>query len=290
MHFVSTIAEARERVAAWRKAGRRVALVPTMGNLHRGHLALISAAAMHAEKIAVSIFVNPLQFDDEGDLRAYPRTLAADLEVLRAQNVALAFAPGREEMYPPHCAQGVRVDPGDLGTVLCGADRPGHFAGVATVVVKLFNVFQPDVAVFGEKDYQQLVLIRRLVRCLNFSVRVVAVPTVREPSGLALSSRNEYLDEEQKRRAATLYQVLQATAAALRDEAEMTAAQHLIDGARARIESAGLSPDYVELRDLHTLEPLDPHAVAPGSRIILGAARIGTARLIDNVIVDQASS
>ena len=277
-------------MAAWRRAGRYVALVPTMGNLHRGHLGLIAAAAGCAGKVAVSIFVNPLQFDDKEDLRAYPRTLEADLAMLRAQDVALAFAPDYEELYSPDHGQDVYIDPGDIGAILCGADRPGHFAGVATVVAKLFNVFQPDVAMFGEKDYQQLVLIRRLVRCLNFGVRVVAVPTVREPGGLALSSRNRYLNKEQKWRAAALYRVLQATATALRNDGETAAVRHLIGQAYAKVKLAGLVPDYVELRDMHTLKPLDSRGGAPGSRIILGAARIGKARLIDNVIVDETPS
>ena len=290
MYLVRTIAEVRERMAKWRAAGRRVALVPTMGNLHRGHLTLVAAAAGCADEVAVSIFVNPLQFDDERDLRVYPRTLEADLEALQAQNVGLAFTPDREEMYPSDRRQDVYVDPGDIGAILCGADRPGHFVGVATVAVKLFNVFQPDAAVFGEKDYQQLVLIKRLVQCLNFGVRIVAVPTVREASGLALSSRNEYLDEEQKRRAATLYRALHTAATALGNEGELTAMRRLLDAARAEIESAGLSPDYVELRDSYTLEAFDSRGAVSGSRIILGAARIGKARLIDNVLVDEAPS
>ncbi len=284
MHVAKTIAEVRERVAAWRVDGARVALVPTMGNLHRGHLALVAAAARHADKVAASVFVNPLQFDREDDLAAYPRTPDADLERLRESGVALAFTPACEEMYPLHRGGSVRVDPGELGAILCGAHRPGHFAGVATAVVKLFNIFAPDVAVFGEKDYQQWVLVRRLAECFDFAVRIVAVPTVREDSGLALSSRNARLDEAQKAQAAALYRVLRATAAAVRAAAGPAALRRLTADARRSLERAGLSPDYVEIRDAQTLAPVD--AATDGARcIVLAAVRLGEVRLIDNVIV-----
>lgn len=290
MFLGRTLSEVHSRVGAWRAAGKRVALVPTMGNIHRGHLALIAEAEKHADKVSVSIFVNPIQFDDEEDLRAYPETFDADIEALRTQKVAFVFAPAREEMYPADHGHGLHVDAGDIAEVLCGASRPGHFAGVATVIVKLFNVFKPDVAVFGEKDYQQLVLVRRLVEWLNFDVRIVAVPTVRESSGLALSSRNSYLNGEQKQRAATLYRVLRATASRLKHSDGKDTIKRLLGEARDQLESAGLVPDYVELRDLHTLGPIISAESRSGSRIVLGAAWVGKTRLIDNVIVDSSAA
>lgn len=286
-HLVRTRAQVRERLAEWRAEGARVALAPTLGNLHRGHLALVDAAAEHADKVAVSIFVNPLQFDREDDLQAYPRTLDADLERLRGRDVSLVFAPAVEEIYPPDCDPGIFVEPGALAKTLCGANRPGHFAGVATVVVKLFNLFAPDAAVFGEKDYQQLILIRRLVERLDFGVHVVSVPTVREDDGLALSSRNGYLDAEQRKRAPALYRVLRDTAARVKDGGGAAALNRLAADAHARLESAGLRPDYVEIRDARDLAPVDDRRERRG-KVVLAAAWLGKARLIDNVVVEDA--
>ena len=290
MHVVRTKAQVRKHLAEWRAEGARVALTPTMGNLHRGHLALIAAAAERADKVAVSIFVNPLQFDRKDDFRAYPRTLDGDLERLRDRGVSLVFAPAAEEIYPPDCDASIFVDPGELAGVLCGANRPGHFTGVATVIVKLFNLFTPDVAVFGEKDYQQLILIRRLVERLDFDVHVVAVPTVREADGLALSSRNSYLDAEQRKRAPALYRVLRDVAAQVEGNGDAAVLNRLAENARARLESAGLRPDYVEIRNARDLAPLDVRDLKPrdgGGKVVLAAAWLGKARLIDNVIVED---
>jgi pantoate--beta-alanine ligase len=262
---------------ALRAAGRKVALVPTMGALHEGHRELIR----HARRLpgstvtAVSIFVNPLQFGAGEDLERYPRPLAADVAACREEGVELVFAPGVEDMYPE--GADTTVQPGPLGAELEGAVRPGHFAGVLTVVSKLFHVVGPDVALFGEKDYQQLVLVRRMVRDLQFPVSVVGVPTVREPDGLALSSRNAYLSAEDRPRAAVLNRALRAGAGM---SARGPAA--VLDAARAVLaEEPAVAVDYLELRDPDLR--LDP---GPGSAArLLVAARVGGTRLLDNVAV-----
>jgi pantoate--beta-alanine ligase len=261
---------------ALRAAGRKVALVPTMGALHEGHLELIR----HARRVpgagvtAVSIFVNPLQFGAGEDLDRYPRPLEEDLEACRDEGVELAFTPGVEDMYPEGAQ--TTVHPGALGAELEGAVRPGHFAGVLTVVAKLFHVVAPDVAFFGEKDYQQLVLIRKMVRDLDFPLAVVGVPTVREPDGLALSSRNAYLSTQQRAKAPTLYRALTAGAAH-----SAKGPDAVLDRARAVLaEEPAFAVDYLELRD----PELGP-APARGPARLLVAARIGTTRLIDNVPV-----
>ena len=285
MIVVKTTAEVCRRLAQWRAAGTDVALVPTMGNLHRGHLELLKTAVRHADKVVVSIFVNPLQFDRKDDLAAYPRTPDADLELLRAHGTTLAFTPDYEEMYPPQ-GKDERVDPGEIGTILCGTDRPDHFAGVATVVVKLFRLFMPDVAVFGEKDYQQLLLIRQLVERFGFDVRIVAVPTVRENNGLALSSRNHHLSEAQKQRAATLYLALRELADTFRQAADEARGGDRIAVAYRRLREAGLQPDYIEVCDAHTLETIiDRTDRGKAEWRVLAAARVGEVRLIDNVKV-----
>jgi pantoate--beta-alanine ligase len=261
---------------ALRGAGRRVALVPTMGALHEGHRELIRHARRMpgAGVVAVSIFVNPLQFGPNEDLARYPRPLADDLAVCREEGVELVFTPGVADMYP--AGSTTTVDPGPLGTELEGAVRPGHFAGVLTVVAKLFHIVAPDVAFFGEKDYQQLVLVRRMATDLDFPLAVVGVPTVREPDGLALSSRNAYLSPEDRPLAATLQRALAAGAgvSARGPEAVLATAQAVLDAEPA------LAVDYLVLRD-QDLRP-DPRA---GRARLLVAARLGTTRLIDNVAV-----
>jgi pantoate--beta-alanine ligase len=261
---------------ALRGAGRRIALVPTMGALHEGHRELIRHARRlpGAGVVAVSIFVNPLQFGPNEDLSRYPRPLDADLEVCRAEGVELVFAPGVADMYPAGAAT-TTVDPGPSGAELEGAVRPGHFAGVLTVVAKLFQIVGPDVAFFGEKDYQQLVLVKRMVADLNFPLAVVGVPTVREPDGLALSSRNAYLTPEQRALAPTLQRALAAGAAV-----SARGPEAVLAAARAILDAAPLTVDYLELRD-PDLGP-DPQA---GRARLLVAARVGTTRLIDNVAV-----
>jgi len=261
---------------ALRTAGRRIALVPTMGALHEGHRELIRHARRMpgAGVVAVSIFVNPLQFGPNEDLARYPRSLEADLQTCRDEGVELVFAPGVDDMYAAGAT--TTVDPGPLGAELEGAVRPGHFAGVLTVVAKLFHVVAPDVAFFGEKDYQQLVLITKMAADLNFPLAVVGVPTVREPDGLALSSRNAYLSSEQRPLAATLQRALAAGAAvsARGPEAVLATARAVLDAEPV------VDVDYLELRDPDLGR--DPQA---GRARLLVAARLGTTRLIDNIAV-----
>lgn len=280
MEIVRGVAELRARRARWRVAGDRVALVPTMGNLHAGHLALVEAARRHAERVIVSLFVNPAQFGEGEDFGAYPRTFEEDCRKLAGYPVDLLFRPNVEEVYPEGWEGHTRVTVPGLSEILCGAARPGHFTGVATVVAKLFHLATPEVAVFGEKDYQQLVVIRRMARDLCLPVEVVGIPTVREVDGLALSSRNTYLDPEERRRAPTLYRALceqaRILAAGSRDFAAAAGA-----GAEA-LYAAGLRPEYFEVRragDLEVPHPFDSEVV------ILAAAQLGRTRLIDNVAV-----
>ena len=262
---------------ALKTAGRRIALVPTMGALHEGHRELIRHARLMpgAGVVAVSIFVNPLQFGPNEDLARYPRSLEADLQMCRDEGVELVFAPGVDDMYPGGAIT-TAVDPGPPGAELEGAVRPGHFAGVLTVVAKLFHVVAPDVAFFGEKDYQQLVLVTKMVADLNFPLAVVGVPTVREPDGLALSSRNAYLSPEQRPLAATLQRALAAGAqvSARGPEAVLATARAVLDA------EASIDVDYLELRDPDLGR--DPQA---GKARLLVAARLGTTRLIDNIAV-----
>jgi len=281
MQTVTTIAEVRSVVAAWRAAGLRVAFVPTMGNLHAGHIHLVDEAQRHADKVVASIFVNPLQFSPSEDFAAYPRTLAADQEKLAAAGCDLLFAPGEQEMYPLGRDGLTFVEVPGLSDILCGAFRPGHFRGVATVVSKLFHIVQPNVALFGEKDYQQLLVIRRMVRDLNLPVEIIGVATVREADGLAMSSRNGYLSADERRLASGVYAALQALAAELHQGARDYGA--LEQAAMARLERAGFRPDYVSVRRAADLAV--PQA---GERrlVALVAARLGKTRLIDNLLIE----
>lgn len=261
---------------ALRTTGRKVALVPTMGALHAGHLELIKRAGrIPGTSVVVSIFVNPLQFGVTEDLTTYPRSLESDVDLCRSAGVELVFAPPVEQVYPDGPNQ-ITVDPGPLGRELEGASRPGHFVGVLTMVAKLFNILRPDYAFFGEKDYQQLVLVKRMTRELNLGPRVIGVPTVREPDGLAVSSRNVYLNAEQREAAVTLSAALTAGAhnSAAGAEAVLAAAHRVIDS-QPLVEL-----DYLELRDIE-LGPAPRH----GDARLLVAARVGTTRLIDNVRV-----
>jgi pantoate--beta-alanine ligase len=262
-------------IRALRAAGRNIALVPTMGALHEGHRQLIREAhVLQNTVVVVSIFVNPLQFGPNEDFERYPRSFESDVDICAEERVGLVFAPGVEDMYPD--GGQVTVSPGPLGTELEGAVRPGHFEGVLTVVSKLFNIVSPNYAVFGEKDYQQLALIRRMARDLNFDLSVVGVPIVREPDGLALSSRNAYLDEEQRTAAVALSAALVAGAhvSALGPEAVLNAARETLAAV------PGVEVDYVELR-APDLGPAPEH----GDARLLVAARVGTTRLIDNAAV-----
>lgn len=275
------IATLRERVAAWRHAGQRIGFVPTMGNLHAGHLALVAEARRLAERVVVSIFVNPLQFGPQEDFAAYPRTLARDQELLAGAGTDLLFAPTVEAVYPRGQAEQTRLEVPGISDILCGASRPGHFVGVATVVCKLFNMVQPDLAVFGEKDFQQLQVIRLMTLDLSLPVAVHGLATVREADGLAMSSRNGYLTAEERARAPALYQTLRRCAERLRQGQDIAT----VEGqAGEEIAAAGFGPDYFSVRRAADLAL--PQA---GDRelVVLAAARLGRARLIDNLRVER---
>jgi pantoate--beta-alanine ligase len=271
-----TVKDLRAQVAKWRQAGETVALVPTMGALHAGHLSLIGSAKGHAGRIVASIFVNPSQFGPKEDFKRYPRDEAGDVEKLAREGVDLVFIPSTDEMYPAGFATKVSLP--SLTEDLCGAARPNHFEGVATVVTKLLLQCGPDVAVFGEKDFQQLLVIKRLVRDLNIPVEIVAAPIVREKDGLALSSRNFYLSADERTRAPILHQVLSETAASLANGEGCDAAT---SAGRFKLEAKGFRVDYVAVRDPETLAPLFGPIQGPAR--VMGAAYLGATRLIDNV-------
>jgi pantoate--beta-alanine ligase len=273
-----TVAGLREAVGGWRDKGERVGLVPTMGALHQGHLALVEAARGQCARVVASLFVNPRQFGPREDFAAYPRDVAADLAKFREGGVDLVFAPSVEEMYPSGFASNIRI--AGIGEGLEGAHRPGHFDGVATVVAKLLLQCLPDAAFFGEKDYQQLMVVRRLARDLDIPVRIEGVATVREPDGLALSSRNVYLSPEERRVAPQLHQVLTDTAEVLRERPDSVAAA-LVAGIAA-LQRVSFVVDYLELRDAADLSPMS--AFDRRARL-LAAARLGRTRLIDNIPV-----
>ena len=278
MNTVKTVLELRAAVARARGEGKRIAFVPTMGNLHEGHVALVEKAGQRADFVVASIFVNPLQFGPNEDLAKYPRTLVADQEKLVAAGCQLLFHPDVEEMYP-HGQEGqTRVSVPGVSEGLWGGSRPGHFEGGATVVTKLFNMVQPDLAVFGEKDFQQLAVIRTLVRDLNMPIQIIGEPTVRAEDGLALSSRNGYLSAEQRAAAPALYRTLQQLASAIRDGNRDFA--QLIEAGQASLVSAGFRPDYLEIREASSLRPAEANDT---QLVILGAAFMGTTRLIDNL-------
>lgn len=278
MFIIDDIPALRARLAGWRREGARIGLVPTMGNLHAGHHKLIEHARARAERVVVSIFVNPMQFDRAEDLAAYPRTMDADLAQLRELDTDLAFAPPLEVIYPHGMENTARVVVPELSGILEGASRPGHFTGVATVVAKLLNMVQPDVAVFGEKDYQQLLIIRRLVAELNFPVETAGLPTVREPDGLAMSSRNRNLAVDERARAPGLYVCLTELSDRIRaGERDFV---RLERQAMQALAERGFRPDYASVRDAGDLSVPNPRTAA---LVILGAAWLGRTRLIDNV-------
>lgn len=278
MNTVKTVRELRAAVARARGEGKRIGFVPTMGNLHSGHAALVTKAAQRADFVVASIFVNPLQFGAGEDLDKYPRTLAADQERLLEAGCHLLFAPTVEEMYPDGMAVQTRVSVPQLSEGLCGTSRPGHFEGVATVVSKLFNMVQPDLAVFGEKDFQQLAVIRAMVRDLNMPIQIIGEPTVRAEDGLALSSRNGYLSPEQRAAAPALYRTLKTMAEAItKGQRDYPA---LIAEGQVQLVAAGFRPDYLEVRHAVTLRPA---MIDDRDLVILAAAYMGTTRLIDNL-------
>jgi len=281
MKTETTITGLRGALRAARKTGKSIAFVPTMGNLHDGHITLVKAAKRRADVVVASIFVNPTQFGANEDFDKYPRTLPADRALLADANCDLLFAPDAREMYPDGRSQHTSVSVTGITEMLCGASRPGHFTGVATVVSKLFNIVQPDMALFGEKDYQQLAVIRRLARELCFPIEVIGVPTVRADDGLALSSRNGFLSPEERKQAALLYQTLSSLRAAITDGQRDYAM--LTQAALAHLAKCGFQPDYLEIyrQDLEKPGPDDKELV------ILVAAKLGATRLIDNLVFER---
>lgn len=282
MNTVNTIADLRAAIRSERMQGNRIAFVPTMGNLHAGHISLVQEAKQHGNFIVVSIFVNPMQFGENEDLDSYPRTLAEDLEKLAAVGAHLVFAPSAKEMYPRGLGSQTVVSIPSLAGKLCGQSRPVFFDGVATIVSKLFNVVQPDAAVFGQKDFQQLMVIRQMVSDLNMPVDIIGVPTAREPSGLAMSSRNGYLNTQQKQQAAQLYHTMLSTQHQLTtngrkdfDALTAEASQSLTD--------AGFVVDYYSICDSLSLEPATADTE---SMVIITAVILNGTRLIDNLLVD----
>lgn len=275
MQIIHTIKELRE----WRKTAGKVAFVPTMGNLHEGHLALVREAKKRADNVVVSIFVNRLQFGQGEDFDKYPRTLQQDADKLAGEGVAVVFAPDEKELYP-NVEQRYNVEPPHLQNELCGKFRPGHFRGVATVVSKLFNIVGADVACFGKKDYQQLAVIKGFVEDLNFNIEIVPVNTGRADDGLALSSRNQYLSETERAEAPRLYRELQKAAQEL--QSGNVAYTQIEQEAVRNLTQAGWSVDYVEIRHA---ENLDVARVGDKNLVVLAAARLGSTRLIDNVEV-----
>jgi pantoate--beta-alanine ligase len=282
MRTVSTVAELRAALSPARRERRSIGLVPTMGAFHAGHINLLRRARADCDLVVVSVFVNPSQFGEGDDLDSYPRDLERDAALAVENGVDLVFAPRHEEVYPPGFSTSVEV--AGLGEVLCGApDRrgPAHFRGVATVVVKLLNMCQPDVAYFGAKDFQQALLVKRLVRDLDLPVRIEVCETVRDEDGLALSSRNAYLSGAERERALSIKRSLDAAERAIGDGA--TSAREVGAEVRKELEAAGVEPEYVEIvsaRDLGPLDELDGHDV-----LVAVAARVGRARLIDNTVV-----
>ncbi|MFZ5592777.1 MAG: pantoate--beta-alanine ligase [Pseudomonadota bacterium] len=278
MRTVKTIAEVRARIALWRSQGQRIAFVPTMGNLHTGHMSLVQRAGQLADHVVASVFVNPMQFGANEDLASYPRTLTEDAAKLAENRVSLLFVPDTGEIYPRGVDDATRVEVPGLSDILCGAYRPGHFTGVATVVNMLFNIVQPDMALFGEKDYQQLLVIRRMVADLCLPVQVLGVPTVREPDGLAMSSRNSYLSAEERARAPRLYQAL--CEARDRIAGGETNYEVIERAGMQALSGAGFRADYFSVRRAEDLIPASPEDRA---LVILAAAWLGKARLIDNL-------
>ena len=279
MKTCRTIDEMRAACRAARQDRRRLGFVPTMGALHAGHMSLVRTARQQCDSVAASIFVNPTQFGPKEDFSKYPRTFDRDCELLEAEGVAILFAPTTEEIYPPGATTFVTVE--DLSEKLCGRSRPGHFRGVSTVVAKLFNIVEPDLAFFGQKDAAQVVIIRRMVRDLGFNVEIVVCPIVREPDGLALSSRNAYLNPEQRKQATALYRALMRVQS-LADHGESDSVRLSAAALEEFRQQPEVCLDYFEIVDRETLDP-----VVSTSRgaLVAVAAFVGTTRLIDNIVL-----
>lgn len=282
MRTLHTLKELRAVLRGYRQQGKRIGLVPTMGNLHEGHISLVKKAKEAADVVVTTIFVNPMQFGVNEDLDAYPRTLPDDQEKLEAAGNTLVFAPANEEIYPEGLARHTRVVVPEVSDGHCGASRPGHFEGVATVVTMLFNMVQADVAVFGEKDFQQLAVIRKLVHDLKIPIEIIGAPTVREKDGLAKSSRNGYLSPDERKKAAALHRALQEAAAHIAEG--RTDYGVLEQAATESLQKAGFRPDYFNIVNSFTLKPASPD---DNDVTILAAAFLGTTRLIDNVSVTR---
>ena len=283
MLIIETLPLLRQQIRRLRMEGKRVALVPTMGNLHDGHMKLVDEAKARADVVVVSIFVNPMQFDRPEDLARYPRTLQEDCEKLNKRKVDLVFAPSVKEIYPNGTETHTDVDVPGLSTMLEGASRPGHFRGVSTIVSKLFNLVQPDIACFGEKDFQQLALIRKMVADMSFDIEIVGVPIMRAKDGLALSSRNGYLTAEQRKIAPGLYKVLSSIADKL--QAGERDLDEIIAIAGQELNEKGFRADDIQIRDADTLLEVSENSKRA---VILVAAWLGDARLIDNKMVELA--
>ena len=282
METLTTIAAVRARVRGWHRQGHRVAFVPTMGNLHAGHVSLIEAARRHGDRFVASIFVNPMQFGPNEDFAHYPRTPTEDERMLAAAGCDLMFMPAVAEIYPNGAERATRVEVPGLSRILDGEVRPGHFEGVATIVTKLFHIVEPDIAVFGEKDFQQLTVIRRMVADLCMPVEIIAAPTVREADGFAKSSRNQYLNQAERALAPAIYATLQAAAQRIR-AADTEYASIERAGFRA-LEAAGFRVDYFSVRQAVDLGT----PAASGDLVVLTAVRLGKARLIDNIRIERA--
>jgi pantoate--beta-alanine ligase len=289
MDIVARPSELRDRVRQWRQNGERIAFVPTMGNLHAGHGSLVKEARRRAQRVVVSVFVNPLQFGPTEDFASYPRTPDDDRRLLEELEVDLLFVPEVDDMYPHGQATTARVQVPELDSILCGAFRPGHFTGVATIVTKLLNLVQPDIALFGEKDFQQLMIIRRATDDLCMPIEIVGVSTTREQDGLAMSSRNRYLSPADRAVAPTIFRELERTRGQI--EAGSRNFEALERAGFEALQSAGFKPDYFSIRDATNLAAPSPQSA---DLVILTAARIGRARLIDNmrarIVAPKASS
>lgn len=279
MKTTNEISEVRQQVKAWRQQGLTIAFVPTMGNLHAGHIALITEAQRHADKIVASIFINPMQFGASEDIDSYPRTLSADQEKLAAAGTDLLFTPTSTVIYPKGVDRQSYIEVPNVSEGYCGESRPGHFRGVATVVCKLFNIVQPDIACFGLKDYQQVQVIQTMVTDLSMPITIIPVETVRETSGLALSSRNGYLSEEEKKIAPALSQNIHWLAEQIQQNNDFIG---LAKKAASYIDNAGLKTDYIHICHAQTLQPASEDDT---ELVILAAAHCGKARLIDNLQV-----
>ncbi|MBE4598880.1 pantoate--beta-alanine ligase [Vibrio navarrensis] len=281
MQTFADIAALRDQLRAFKREGRKIAFVPTMGNLHEGHLTLVRKAREHADIVVVSIFVNPMQFERADDLNNYPRTLDEDLSKLNSQGVDLVFTPTAEMMYPEGLDKQTAVEVPGLSSMLEGASRPGHFRGVATIVTKLFNIVQPDVACFGEKDFQQLAIIRKMTSDLALDIEIIGVPTVREMDGLAMSSRNGLLTIDERQRAPVLARTMRWISSAIRSGRDDYAS--IIEDANDQLRAADLQPDEIFIRDARTLQAINADTT---QAVILMSAFLGKARLIDNQVVE----